>query len=86
MPRGVRFLGGKINEQMERGEIDMLIGSERMVPPPMKSKRVARPRMLIEQFGAKCRCAGARENRSGCGGRWAVVPACRAATLLDRGH
>ncbi len=32
----------------------------------LESKRVARPRMLIEQFGAKCRCAGARANRSGC--------------------
>ncbi len=35
-------------------------------PLPDHRKRVARPRMLIEQFGAKFRCAGARANRSGC--------------------
>ena len=49
MPRGVRFLGGKINEQMERGEIDMLIGSERMVPPPMKTRKLLEERFVMAQ-------------------------------------
>jgi DNA-binding transcriptional LysR family regulator len=39
----------RITEQMERGEIDMLIGSERMVPPPMKTRKLLEERFVMAQ-------------------------------------
>jgi DNA-binding transcriptional LysR family regulator len=39
----------RIAEQMERGEVDLLIGSERMVPATMKTRKVLTERFLMAQ-------------------------------------
>jgi len=40
---------GKLAEQMEHGEIDLLIGSERMVPPSMKARRLIEEDFVMAQ-------------------------------------
>ncbi len=39
----------RIAEQMERGEVDLLIGSERMVPAAMKTRKILSERFLMAQ-------------------------------------
>jgi DNA-binding transcriptional LysR family regulator len=39
----------RIADQMERGEVDLLIGSERMVPPAMKAIRLVDERFVMAQ-------------------------------------
>jgi DNA-binding transcriptional LysR family regulator len=39
----------RIAEQMERGEVDLLIGSERMVPPAMKAIKLVDERFVMAQ-------------------------------------
>lgn len=40
---------GRIAAQMESGEVDLLIGSERMVPPAMKATRLLTERFIMAQ-------------------------------------
>ncbi|WP_341675281.1 LysR family transcriptional regulator [Niveibacterium sp. SC-1] len=39
----------RLAEQMERGEIDLLLGSERMVPPSMKARRLIEEDFVMAQ-------------------------------------